>query len=514
MALTVSEMLRIGSLKGLTLLAGEKGTRERTVSTVVVIDTPEAHQWLRGGEFLITSGYIFCERPLELLAFVEGAGRSKAAAFGVKIGRYLGKIPNDVLESANRLHFPIIGIPEHFNHVDIIHPVIATITHDDYNQAISRDKINNLYTNLILNGASVDDIIQKTAELIDTDIAFLDIRTGCFFATKYSNITLNNTNNFNKIPILLEEKPRAYLFMEKSIEKIDNPEFSTTLDIAKKHIAILMQREDAEIRIENYHIEDFLKNLLYNKNINENDVKRKAKFYKWDLSWNLAIAIIKDGPNVSEDRGNKPLFESLLLKIRLKFIGSLGLASDHNLVLFVPLKTKNDSNVLFEYMQGMIAHENHENSFYLTCGLSSIKNGLCLAREAFSEAQKALDVVMRTSNNPPIRVFDEIGLDGILSILKDTEMGQNFIDKQLGPLLLKHNSPKRFNLMETLEALVRHDWQIGPAAADLKIHYNTMKYRIRCLEEALDLTDHDGRRRTELALAVLLYQIDKKASAS
>lgn len=282
MALTVSEMLRIGSLKGLTLLAGEKGTQERTVSTVVVIDTPEAHQWLRGGEFLITSGYIFCERPLELLAFVEGAGRSKAAAFGVKIGRYLGKIPNDVLESANRLHFPVIGIPEHFNHVDIIHPVIATITHEDYKRAISKDEINDLYLNLILSGASSDEIIQKTAELIDTGMAFLNIRTGCFFATKFSNITLDNASNFYKMPVFLDEKPRAYIFTEKPTGK--NLEFPIILDVAKKYIAILMQREDAEIRIENYHMEDFLKNLIYNKNINENDVKRKSKFYKWDLS--------------------------------------------------------------------------------------------------------------------------------------------------------------------------------------------------------------------------------------
>lgn len=509
MALTVSEMLRIGSLKGLTLLAGEKGTQERTVSTVVVIDTPEAHQWLRGGEFLITSGYIFCERPLELLAFVEGAGRSKAAAFGVKIGRYLGKIPNDVLESANRLHFPVIGIPEHFNHVDIIHPVIATITHEDYKRAISKDEINDLYLNLILSGASSDEIIQKTAELIDTGMAFLNIRTGCFFATKFSNITLDNASNFYKMPVFLDEKPRAYIFTEKPTGK--NLEFPIILDVAKKYIAILMQREDAEIRIENYHMEDFLKNLIYNKNINENDVKRKSKFYKWDLSWNLVVAIFKDGLDVSGNKESKLLFESLLLKIKLKFIGSLGLASDHNLVLFVPVKSQNNLNALYEYIKELTISE---NSLNLTCGLSSTKNGLFLAREAFSEAQKALDVVMRTSNNPPIRVFDEIGLDGILSILKDTEMGQNFIDKQLGPLFVKHHSQKRFDLMETLEALVRHDWQIGPAAADLKIHYNTMKYRIRCLEEELDLTDHDGRRRTELALAVLLYQIDKKLPCS
>ncbi len=514
MPLTVSQMLRIESLKGMTLLAGEKGAQQRTVSTVVVIDTPEAHQWLRGGEFLISSGYIFCEKPLELRSFIEGAGRSQAAAFGIKIGRYLGKIPIDILDAANRLNFPLIGIPDHFNHVDIIQPVIATIMHANHEQIVLKNRTNDIYLDLLLDGATIDDVIRKTSELTDANITFLKNRTDVSFLAKNNNIESDRLYGSESVPIVANGKSRASLCIRSRGERLSDAEFSIITSIAKKYISILIQREDAEIRIENYHLEDFLKNLLYNKNINENDIKRKSQFYKWDLSWKLAIAIIKNNPDMSKIKEDKNLFESFLLRVKSKFSGSLGLASDHDLVLFVPLKSNNDLDDVFKYIKETILSVNVKNGFNLMSGLSSRKDGLFLAREAFSEAQKALDVVMRTSGYPPVRLFDEIGLDGILSVLKNTEMGQSFIEKQLGPLLEKNNSQKRFDFMKTLEALVRHDWQIAPAAADLNLHYNTMKYRIRCLEEMLRLADHDGRRRTELALAVLLYQIDKKPPLS
>ena len=79
-----------------------------------------------------------------------------------------------------------------------------------------------------------------------------------------------------------EDKSKIMIYF--SVKENETNLEALLVDVAKKYIAILMQLEDTEIRIENYHMEDFLKNLIYNKNINENDVKRKSKFYKWDLS--------------------------------------------------------------------------------------------------------------------------------------------------------------------------------------------------------------------------------------
>ena len=53
MSLTVEEMLQIGVLSDVKILAGEQGLSNRIVKTVVVIDVPNAGQWVRGGEFLL-----------------------------------------------------------------------------------------------------------------------------------------------------------------------------------------------------------------------------------------------------------------------------------------------------------------------------------------------------------------------------------------------------------------------------------------------------------------------------
>lgn len=51
MPLTIEEMLQIGDLKDVEVLAGERGLPSRVVKTVVVIDVPNAGQWIRGGNF-------------------------------------------------------------------------------------------------------------------------------------------------------------------------------------------------------------------------------------------------------------------------------------------------------------------------------------------------------------------------------------------------------------------------------------------------------------------------------
>lgn len=53
-----------------------------------VIDSPDVDRWMRGGEFLVGSGYIFRDDPDALIPFIERVFEKNAAAVGIKLDRY------------------------------------------------------------------------------------------------------------------------------------------------------------------------------------------------------------------------------------------------------------------------------------------------------------------------------------------------------------------------------------------------------------------------------------------
>jgi purine catabolism regulator len=72
--------------EGLKVLAGEGGLNRR-VSTVTVMDAPDIYNWMKGGEFLITTAYIMKDNPLELKDLVIKLNENGASALGIKIDK-------------------------------------------------------------------------------------------------------------------------------------------------------------------------------------------------------------------------------------------------------------------------------------------------------------------------------------------------------------------------------------------------------------------------------------------
>ena len=61
------DILAMDIFRNFKIIAGKNGS-DREVKTVSVMDAPDIYKWMKGGEFLITSGYVVKDQP-EYLAF-------------------------------------------------------------------------------------------------------------------------------------------------------------------------------------------------------------------------------------------------------------------------------------------------------------------------------------------------------------------------------------------------------------------------------------------------------------
>lgn len=103
----------------LILVAGNQGI-DSAVSKVTVLDAPDGPRWLKGGEFILTSTFLFNNDSERLCTFCEQLIHFKASGFGLKMGRYLTKVPQSLIDLCDRYNFPLVIIPYSFVWTDMI----------------------------------------------------------------------------------------------------------------------------------------------------------------------------------------------------------------------------------------------------------------------------------------------------------------------------------------------------------------------------------------------------------
>ena len=151
MSLTVRELLETDEFKEYKVIAGSGGV-DRKISSVSVMDAPDIYQWLRGGEILITTGYLFKDN-LEFLSFlVQKIYEAEAAALFIKIGRFISELPKEVRQLAEQLNFPIVLMPLQCAFTDVINPVLSKIIWEqaeviEYSNQIHNVHVGNRFCN-------------------------------------------------------------------------------------------------------------------------------------------------------------------------------------------------------------------------------------------------------------------------------------------------------------------------------------------------------------------------------
>ena len=76
------EILSMPVFRNFRVVAGEGGI-DREVGTVSVMDAPDIYKWMKGGEFLITTGYAVKDRPEYIRSLIINLDKGGAAALGM-----------------------------------------------------------------------------------------------------------------------------------------------------------------------------------------------------------------------------------------------------------------------------------------------------------------------------------------------------------------------------------------------------------------------------------------------
>ncbi len=522
--LTLRQLIDQGGFSDFQILAGSSGLQSREVKTICVIDTLDLEGWIFGGEFLLTSGYIFRDDPERLTRVIEMASKAGAAALGVKVGEHIDRIPPGAIRAADRLSFPLIGIPVHYAHTEIINPALVTIADNRAKLTDSEGEIRRQFFDVLLSGGSHKNILDLLHSHTHRDLLFIDSATGERYAVADSlsfgqvveNVPLASLlDHFTHETIELEEKVQGYLFLDRPVRDIKS---EIALAQAKDALRLQTRWEREREKIERGREAQFLQDILYKRFRHESEIRSRGRALGWSFSGPQAVVVLDVDRNRSlQQEPPEPYIRAFeifrsMLRSACDDVPSTLLDEGMSFILNTPLeKWPKIRKELASIFANARREARLKTGLQLAMGVGSPAQSVLSCDVSFREARRALAIAKLGEPSSTPSFWEELGIYKILAPMYESADSRSFIREQLGALLETGGATGasslggQDSLLGTLFCIIRHNWQLKPVANALNLHYNTVKYRYRRIGEILGTDLESSSTRTSLALAMELY---------
>jgi purine catabolism regulator len=537
--LTVSDILNIPVLKGCKILAGAGGTAKRVVSRVSVMDSPDAASWMWGGELLLTTGYVVRDNPLSLKFIIEELCRRNVAALGIKLGRFLTSLPDEILAAAEYLDFPLLCIPGHLAFSDILGPVICQInikqnesSEKQTSRLLFQDHVSRSFLELMLAGGGVKSILHHLRSLVNVDVAFFDRFSGVWvspeedshFVESISSVPSRSLREtFHSFPLDLDEENYGHIIIDHPRGAPFPENWHWSLDYAKIAILLNIQKENARKEARLRYKDNFLQGLVLG-HINRQEDIHEYLFVLGPEFLPPFVVILGDidteggSSKVTGISGSVDDPVSLREGIWISLYNFLGayFGRVHSTMVgerHVSLVSLNPApgekiqllEKLLRQFKGNFPSERGK-TFSIVVG-GSVRD-IGRISSSFRQASICMDFARATGSTDALFVWEKMGLLRLLMNTSNREEIRIYVDQYLGTFgSLKPSVAREY--IETLYVLCRNGWNLRSSAAEMHLHYNTLRYRIRQISEIVSFDIEDPETRQELLIALNLYFANK-----
>ena len=134
MAFTVEKLLLLKEFSGCRLVAGAAG-KGRVIDCVDTMEVPNIAPWIKKNELLLTTGYSIINRMDLLLSLLDTLYRNGSAGLAIKT-RFIGPLPQQVLQRANEYALPLIEVPDDTAFIPLIHSIGNCIADEQHSQLL------------------------------------------------------------------------------------------------------------------------------------------------------------------------------------------------------------------------------------------------------------------------------------------------------------------------------------------------------------------------------------------
>ncbi len=168
---TVTDILALPELQlGAPVVVGGRTGLSREVRWVHVSELGDIAHLLTGGELLLTTGIALDPTPAGLADYVLSLADVQAAGVVLEAGRRFSSVPEAMAEAADRLGLPVILLRRQIRFVRVTQEAHSFIIDTQLAELQARREIDQIFTELAVEGASVKEIMAQAARMAGSPV--------------------------------------------------------------------------------------------------------------------------------------------------------------------------------------------------------------------------------------------------------------------------------------------------------------------------------------------------------
>lgn len=517
METTLRHLLRMEEFRDFRILAGANGL-DRTIKTVNIMDAPDIDEWIRGGEIILSTGYLFKEHPEDLAGLLERIHSAGASALFLKVDRFLGKVPQTVLDKADALCFPLIYVPKKLPFVDIIDPVLTTLL-NQRNRAIQHyEDVHRQFTDIAMRGDGIEAVVQTLASFLKVTVVYADTVSDRVYTSDAEPLPPDFLQTFStRYPhqsIYIQSKLYGYLVVMRpgEFQKDD----TIPVEHAVTVIRLYLQSQLAAMQREDKYRTQFVEDLLFRNVKSLESVERRAALLGWKTKGCFRVVVADVEPlrhKFSDEPSRFPaqMVQTLTRKMQQTFEQVMYTQFGDTLAMIV--SEKESRQTVDTLLSGIAADMLAEYRQPVLLAGGRRRESILEVDRSFSEARKALDIAKKIRTQEPVVLYECMGIYTFLDNVAADENARKFCREYIGRLL-DYDQRHHTLLFDTLTAVIDCGWNLKETSQKGYVHYNTIKYRYHKIEEVLgvNLDKTEEKLSVELAVKMLRMQNSGKTT--
>jgi PucR family transcriptional regulator, purine catabolism regulatory protein len=540
-------------LGGAKLVAGAQGL-DQSIEWVRLMETPEILP--RAGDLMFTTGFPIKDDPAAQIRLVSRIADSGGVGLVVRPMPYLRKLPPEMLSEADRLNVPLFTIGADVQLIDLMAPLLERIINAEHWRLKRSIEIHRRFTELVLDGKGVNEICRTLAELLESAVTVED---ASFHLLAHAG---GSSDPHRKETILRQGTPQRVLFdpqiqrMLREVEAkrgplkvpafphlgmsrerliapilaggqvlgyisvLDHPPHNEELafmaiEQAALVLALSVAKERELSEVEGRVRGEFLEDLLHGTYGEEAAAQRRARHLGYPLHGSHIVMLVdiddfrgfNRARQISED-AIQALKREFLRRVtgvvRTSYQRALVQGRSDQVVSLLPLGTEVVDHQARVHALGIQISQviaDWKPGFTVSVGFSGPTEAPAGVAGALREVTSVMESLARFKRWGQVVAVPELGLTGLLAAVTDERL-VDYSRRHLGPLI-EHDTSRKGNLVATLRAYLETGEQ-QQAAQRLRVHPNTLRYRLDRIREisGLDLEDPETRLNLAVALRV------------
>lgn len=378
MVVTCGSILNLPFLEKMKIVAGEKGLN-RIVRWVHVMEYPEYSNWLNGGELILFSGAAIQNDVEKFVDFIKDINSRNVSGLAVNIGPYIKKTPDEVINLANTLEFPIFEFPFEVKFIEVSQSICKAI----FENKIEQQSRENFMKDIILRASTF------TEDVLDRAISY-----------GY-------------------DPNEAYYSFVISLENLNEITVENGIHNTEKMMQIKQK------------VEQIVMNML--------SKKRKS---------------------------------------------SIEITEDSSIILMIPEdKDYFYKNSIVETGEELVTSINAEiKKLNVNIGIGGLCDELSDFKRSVNDARRVLKLLRSCGLINYVKCYEDVGIYKLFFEMNSQSEMKKFYLSTLSALI-EYDKKNSTELVETLEVYIEEDRNLNKTSERLFIHKNTLKYRIKRIED-------------------------------